>query len=83
MKPTTVYDIIKANADVLRELTSAGVAIEDYKNIELYEDFVRLTGEGLKTTYVVMYLCSQYELSERSVWRVIRRFRTEISHNDK
>ena len=37
----TVYELIKANAEVLRELTSAGVAIEDYKNIELYEDFVR------------------------------------------
>lgn len=74
----TVYELIKANADVLDKLTSAGAAIEDYKNIPLYEDFVRLTGEGLKTTYVVVYLCAQYKLSERSVWRIVRRFRRQI-----
>lgn len=74
----TVYDIIKANADVLRELTSAGVAIEDYKNIELFEDFERLRADGLKTAYIVDYCCRQYQLSERSVWRVVRRFRTQI-----
>ena len=75
---TTVYDLLKTNADVLLKLASAGVAIEDYKNIPLYEDFVRLTGEGIKTTAVVFHLCSEYELSERSVWRIIRRFRTTI-----
>ena len=74
----TVYELIKANAEVLRELTSAGVAIEDYKNIELYEDFIRLRAEGLKTAYVVDYCCRQYQLSERSVWRVVRRFRSQI-----
>ena len=52
----TVYQLVKANAEVLRKLTSAGAYIEDYKNIELYEDFCRLTGEGLKTAYVVMHL---------------------------
>lgn len=74
----TVYQLVKANAEVLRKLTSAGAYIEDYKNIELYEDFCRLTGEGLKTAYVVMHLCAEYELSERSVWRIIQRFRREI-----
>ena len=74
----TVYDLIKANAEVLRKLTSAGASVEDYKNIELYEEFRRLTGDGLKTAYVVMHLCEEYELAERSVWRIIQRFRREI-----
>lgn len=75
---TTVYDLVKANADVLKKLTSAGASAEDYKNIELYEEFVRLTREGLKTTYVVVHLCQEYELSERSVWRIVERFRRGI-----
>ena len=75
---TTVYNLVKANADVLKKLTSAGASAEDYKNIELYEEFVRLTREGLKTTYVVVHLCQEYELSERSVWRIVERFRRGI-----
>lgn len=74
----TVYDIVKANANVLHQLTSAGASAEDYKNIPLYEEFVRLTRDGLKTTYVVIHLCQEYELSERSVWRIIERFRRGI-----
>lgn len=75
----TVYDLIKANADVLKKLTTAGASIEDYKNIALYEEFVRLRADGLKTSYITLHLCDRYELSERSVWRIIRRFRTIIS----
>ncbi len=69
-----VYESLKDNRDLLIRLARAGIAIEDVKHLELYEDFVRLRADGLKTTYVVVHLCDQYEVSEATVWRIIRKF---------
>ena len=59
-----VYESLKNNRDLLIRLARAGIAVEDVKHLELYEDFVRLRADGLKTTYVVAHLCDQYEVSE-------------------
>lgn len=75
----TVHDIIVEHADTLRALARAGVAIEDVADLPIYNDFVRLTETGVKTTYVVMYLCEEYERSERTIWRIVRKFRRVIN----
>lgn len=75
----TVHDIIVEHADTLRALARAGVAIEDVVDLPIYNDFVRLTETGVKTTYVVMYLCEEYERSERTIWRIVRKFRRIIN----
>lgn len=69
-----VYESLKDNRDLLIRLARTGIAVEDVKHLELYEDFVRLRTDGLKTTYVVAHLCDQYEVSEATVWRIIRKF---------
>lgn len=69
-----VYESLKDNRDLLIRLARTGIAVEDVKYLELYEDFVRLKDDGLKTTYVVAHLCDQYEVSEATVWRIIRKF---------
>lgn len=69
-----VYESLKNNRDLLIRLARTGIAVEDVKYLELYEDFVRLKDDGLKTTYVVAHLCDQYEVSEATVWRIIRKF---------
>ena len=75
----TVHDIIVEHADTLRALARAGVAIEDVADLPIYNDFVRLTETVVKTTYVVMYLCEEYERSERTIWRIVRKFRRIIN----
>lgn len=75
----TVHDIITEHADTLRALARAGVAIEDVGDLPIYNDFVRLTESGVKTTYVVTHLCDEYERSERTIWRIVRKFRRIVN----
>lgn len=75
----TVHDILTENAAMLRALARAGVAIEDVNDLTIYDDFVRLTESGVKTTYVVAHLCDQYERSERTIWRIVRKFRRVVT----
>ena len=50
-----VYESLKDNRDLLIRLARTGIAVEDVKYLELYEDFVRLKDDGLKTTYVSIF----------------------------
>lgn len=43
-----VYESLKDNRDLLIRLARTGIAVEDVKHLELYEDFVRLRADGRK-----------------------------------
>ena len=74
-----VHEILQQNADLLRALARAGAAIEDVRYIPLWSDYERLHRDGLKVAYIVAYLCDTYEVSERTVYRIIRRFGRDIN----
>ena len=71
-----VHEILQQNTDLLRALARAGAAIEDVRYIPDYE---RLRRDGFKVAYIVAYLCDTYEVSERTVYRIIRRFGRDVN----
>ena len=73
-----VHEVIRNNADMLRSLARAGVAIEDVKYIPLWLDYDRLRADGLKISYIVAHLCDEYAVSERTVYRIVGRFSREV-----
>lgn len=70
----TVYQKLKEHRALLVSLARTGIAVEDVKYIELFEEFERLKNEGLKKTYIAAHLCDEFEVSERTVWRIVSRF---------
>jgi len=68
-----VHEILQQNTDLLRALARAGAAIEDVRYIPLWNDY------GFKVAYIVAYLCDTYEVSERTVYRIIRRFGRDVN----
>lgn len=46
----------------------------DYKYIKLYEDYNKARKTGEKVGYVVAVLAERYQVSERTVYDVVRRF---------
>ena len=63
---------------MLTILTENDVDAKDVKYLGLYEDFARLKEEGHKIGYVVYYLSQQYECSEATVYRVVKRMAQNI-----
>ena len=75
----SVYEVLKENATTLHALARVGIAIEDVANIGIFEEFQRLKADGMKTTAIVAHLCDEYARSERTIWRMVRRFRRIIT----
>lgn len=74
----TRYDLLRTAESLLTILTANDVDAKDVKYLGLYEDFVRLKREGHKIGYVAYYLSQQYECSEATVYRVVKRMAQNI-----
>ena len=53
--------------------------VESLGYIPLWNDYERLRRDGFKVAYIVAYLCDTYEVSERTVYRIIRRFGRDVN----
>ena len=73
------HEIIALNVTLLEALARTGIGCDDVRHLPLWRDYERLKGDGLKTAYIVAYLCDRYALSERTVYRIIDRFRKEVA----
>ena len=74
----TQYELLKTAASLLTVLMDNDIDAKDVKYIELYKDYLRLKKEGHKVGYVVYYLRQQYECSEATVYRVVKRMTQKI-----
>lgn len=73
------HELLSFNKEFLQKLHTAGIKINDYKYVELYEDYRQLNHRGEKKTYIVAFLSSKYNLSERHTYSVISRLEQDIN----
>lgn len=74
----TQYELLKTVESLLVVLMSNDVDAKDVKYLEMYQEYMRLKKEGHKVGYVVYYLSQQYECSEATVYRVVKRMTQKI-----
>lgn len=74
----TQYELLKTAESLLIILMSNDVDAKDVKYLEMYQEYMRLKKEGHKVGYVVYYLSQQYECSEATVYRVVKRMTQKI-----
>jgi len=70
----TVFEILNFNRELINRLTQIGFKPEDCRYIDLYSDFEAMRDNGYKVTYIVSFLADKYDVSERKVYDVIKRF---------
>lgn len=49
----TVYDIVSLNRELLKRLHKNGIKVNDYKWLDLYNDYLQMKADGDKTSYIV------------------------------
>lgn len=74
----TRADIARRYGEVLRACASAGVRVEDWRNVQIYDDIMRLRRDGLKMEYCVNYASEQYAISTARVWRLLRHMKARV-----
>lgn len=68
----TVYEVVSLNKELLKTLHKNGIKSEDYKWLDLYEDYMHMKKAGEKTSYIVATLSAKYKVCERQVYKVIK-----------
>ena len=75
----TIFEILKFNRELLDRIRNSGIRLEDTEYIDLFVDFNRMVATGDKVTYAVACLATNYNISERKVYSLIKRFQTDCN----
>lgn len=70
----TTYQLLRANESLLRILADNKINIADVAYLEIYAQFEKMKREGHKVGYITVYLGDKYGMSERGIYKVIKRF---------
>ena len=74
-----IIEIVKINRELLRNLYTAGVRLDDINYIDLYTEYRRMFLNHEKVLYIVAVLAVKYAISERKVYTLIKRFQTDCN----
>lgn len=74
-----VIEILKLNRELLKICRDVGIRLDDVLYIELYNDYNRLLAKGEKVSYIVAVLAERYAISERKVYTLIKKLRTDCN----
>ena len=75
----THYELVKSGESLLNTIRKNGVTADDVRYLEVFENLERMEREGHKKTFIVAYLCNQYDISEATLYRVANRMRRAIT----
>ena len=73
-----VVEFLKIGQEMLKLMSLFDLRRDDYKHIELYEEYMVLRGEGEKVDYIFATLSSKYNVSESTIKRIVKRLSKEV-----
>lgn len=74
-----VIELLKLNRELLKTFREAGIRLEDVMYIDLYNEFRAMHAQNLKVSYIVVTLAEKYNISERKVYDLVRRFKSDCN----
>ena len=72
-----VIEILRFNRELLKKLDYAGIRLNDARYIDLYSDYMDHINDGDKVSYAVAVVAQKYNISERKVYDLIKRFQSD------
>ncbi len=74
-----LIEILNLNRELLINFQKAGIRLDDVQYIDLFNEYRTLATQGEKVSYIVAHLASEYNVSERKVYSLIKRYKTECN----
>lgn len=75
----TIIEILNLNKDLLKTFQKVGIRLDDVQYIDLFNEFRKMVTDGEKVSYIVATLALKYDVSERKVYDLIKRFKTDCN----
>lgn len=73
------FELISLNSGIMKILHKNRIKIDAYRHLELYEKYLKLSEKGEKMTYIVADLSASFDMCERSVYKIIEFFETNVT----
>ena len=74
-----VIEILNLNKELLKKFQMAGIRMDDVQYIDLFNEYLALVTQGEKVSYIVATLADKYTISERKVYDLIKRFKSDCN----
>ena len=62
------------NEQLFRLMNDNGIDTKDLQYLPMVEEFRKMKTKKHKVNYIVAFLSSKYELSERGIYKIVKRF---------
>lgn len=74
-----LIEILNLNRELLNNFRKAGVRMDDVLYIDLFNEYRTLSAQGEKVSYIVARLATEYAVSERKVYSLIKRYKKDCN----
>ncbi len=74
-----LIEILNLNRELLNNFRKAGVRMDDVLYIDLFNEYRTLSAQGEKVSYIVARLATEYAVSERKVYSLIKRYKRDCN----
>ena len=71
-------DILTLAEGIITTLDRNDIKTADVRYVQMYRDWQRMREEGHKWDWIMYWLGKEYDLSEASVWRILKRMDKDI-----
>lgn len=66
------------NEQLFRLLNDNGIDTKDLQYLPMVEEFRRMKSKKHKVNYIVCFLSEKYDMSERGIYKIVKRFGERI-----
>ena len=74
-----VIEELNLNKELLKKFQQVGIRLDDVQYVDLYDEYKKMLANGDKVSYIIATLADKYEVSERKVYDLIRRFKADCN----
>ena len=79
----TNYELLIMNRSMVEVLLANHININDVQNLQIYEQFMEMKKQGHKVTYITVFLAHKYGMTDRGIYKIVKRLRRSVSVNQQ
>lgn len=74
----TVFELLQVAEPIINNIISNAINPRDVRYVDLYKEYLRLSAEGHKKTYIEAALCEMYTISRQKYYNLLRTFGQKV-----
>lgn len=78
----TTFELLKSNENLLRLIVENRITLTDVAHLQIFAQYEKMKEAGHKVSYIMIHLADKYGMTDRGVYKVIRRLSKVVEFPD-